>query len=98
MSRVSSDHGEVPPLIVRLLTDLIRTPRKRGESDPELVRRWLAQTELGSGFANHLADEADLLEMAANRLNISGDDELREISAELGNIAGRLRTLVGVGG
>lgn len=34
--------------------------------------------------------------MAANRLNLSGDEELRETGRELGNSADRLWTWMGV--
>jgi hypothetical protein len=41
----------------------------------------------------YLAGEGDLLEMAANRLNVSGDEDLRMIGAELASSADRLRAL-----
>lgn len=85
-----------PPLIVRLLVHLLSFRRRLGEDDVALVERWLDRSEPGRGFAQYLADEAELLAMAANRLNLTGDDDLREIAPELGNAATRLRTLVGL--
>jgi hypothetical protein len=87
--------GERSPLLVRLLVDLLNFERRRHEDDVALVTRWLVECELGAGLADHLSAEAELLEMAANRLNICGDEELREIGREVGATSERLRRLVG---
>jgi hypothetical protein len=83
------------PLLVRIMVDLLHHPQIRGESSHALVRRWLVESEVGRRFDTYLADEAEILLMAANRLNISGDEDLREISVELARIAKRLEVLRG---
>lgn len=83
-------------LLVRILAHLPYFPRRRWEDDAAWVTRWLTESELGGGLANHLLEEAELLDMAANRLSLSGDEDLREMGHELGNMAGRMRTLLGV--
>jgi hypothetical protein len=59
------------------------------------VRRWLATTASGSELVRYLEDGTGLLAMAANWLNLSADEDLREIGRELANSADRLWTLVG---
>jgi hypothetical protein len=86
---------EDAPLLVQLLAHLSHFPRRRRESDAAWVTRWLTESELGSGLAGHLLGEAELLEMAANRLNLSGDEELREMGHELARMATRLQHLLG---
>jgi hypothetical protein len=88
------DPIEGSPMLVRFLMLLLHFPRRRGESDIELVERWLEESEPASGLVRHLSDEADLLDMAADMLIIPGDEALDEIAHELGNIAHRLRVLV----
>lgn len=81
------------PLLVRVLGVFHHQARRPWESEFELARRWLTQSELGCRFVEHLQSEAVLLEMAANRLNVSGDEELREIGRELVGMADRMRTI-----
>ena len=82
-------------MLDRLLVHAVNFPRLRGEDDFDRVRRWLTSTEPGVELVRYLRDEASLLAMAANRLNVSTDEELREIGRELGNAADRLWTLTG---
>lgn len=90
-----------PPLLPdsvfeRLLTHL-HAFRPRGVRDhQDLVRAWLVASEPGSELRRYVADEASLLVAAADRLNVSGDEELREMGRELGRAAARLRKLAGV--
>ena len=91
----------VPPLLEesvleRLLTSL-HAFRPRGVRDhQDIVRAWLRSSEPGAELRRYVADEASLLDAAADRLNVSGDDELQEMGRELGNAANRLRKLAGV--
>jgi hypothetical protein len=78
-----------------LLVHLLHYRQQHGENDMARVRLWLSISELGGRLVQHLADEAELLDMVANRLNISGDEELREIGDEVGKVAERLRSIVG---
>lgn len=94
--------AEIAPSLVgesvleRLLTDL-HAFRPHGVRDhQDIVRAWLRSSEPGIELRRWVADEASLLDAAANRLNLSGDDELREIGQELGHAAERLRKLAGV--
>lgn len=83
-------------ILERLLTHL-HGFRPRGVQDhQDIVRAWLTATEPGAELRRYCADEASLLDAAANRLNVSGDNELREIAQELGHAADRLRKLAGV--
>lgn len=90
-----------PPLISdsvleRLLTHL-HAFRPRGVKDhQDIVRAWLRSSEPGAELRRYMADEASLLDAAANRLNVSGDDELRDMGRELGDAGDRLRKLAGV--
>lgn len=82
-------------LLVRMLGDLLCEAPRRGEAPRDTAARWLRDSELGRRFTTYLSDEAGLLAMAANRLNISGDEDLREIARELGAAADRLWHLAG---
>jgi hypothetical protein len=83
------------PILHRLLAHALNFPGRRGEDDFDRVHRWLTTTQPGSELVGYLEGEAGLLAMAANRLNVSGDEELREIGRELGKSAERLWTLAG---
>jgi hypothetical protein len=87
---------ESAPMIDRLLVSLLQTSRRWGEDDLARIRRWFTMSEPGQQLTRYLSDEAGLLAMAANRLNLSGDEELREMGRELGRSAERLWTLMGV--
>jgi hypothetical protein len=90
-----ADRAALAPILDRLLVHAVSFPARRGEDDCDRVRRWLAATGPGSELVRYLSDEAGLLAMAASRLDLSGDEELREIGRELANGADRLWTLVG---
>lgn len=62
----------------------------------DIVRAWLESTRPGTELRRYCADEAGLLDAAADRLNNAGDEELQEMGQELGRAADRLRRLVGV--
>lgn len=92
----------VPPRLVegsvleRLLTHL-HAFRPRGVQDhQDIVHAWMTSTEPGLELRRYCADEAGLLDAAADRLNVAGDVDLREMARELGNAAERLRKLAGV--
>ncbi|HEY8483726.1 MAG TPA: hypothetical protein VIL13_03880 [Longimicrobiales bacterium] len=83
------------PLLVRMLGDLLCEAPRLGETPREAAARWLRESEVGRRFTAYLADEARLLAMAANRLNLTGDEDLREIAVALGAAAERLWHLAG---
>lgn len=83
-------------LLNRILTSLVAFPRRRNEHPTNWIDRWLHGSEVGQQWRSYLVDESELVGMAANRLNISGDDELREIGLELARVSHRLRALAGV--
>ncbi|MFW5951361.1 MAG: hypothetical protein ACOCVZ_04525 [Gemmatimonadota bacterium] len=90
-----------PPLreesvLERLLIDLHAFHPRGARGPQDVVRAWLRSSEPGAGLRRYLADEASLLDAAANRLNIAGDDDLRRMARELGHAADRLRNLAGV--
>lgn len=89
-----ADRAAAAPILDRLLVHALSFPARRGEDGFDRVTRWRTETEGGRELVRYLRDEAELLEMAANRLNVSGDEELREIGAELANAGDRLRRLV----
>ena len=99
-SRPQSD-SVAPPLVPgsvfeRLLTHL-HAFRPSGVRDhQDIVRAWLRDTEPGAELRRYCADEASLLDAAADRLNVAGEVDLREIGMELGSAADRLRKLAGV--
>ncbi len=83
-------------ILERLLTHL-HAFRPRGVHDhQDIVRAWLTDSEPGRELRRYCADEASLLDAAADRLNLTGDEDLREMGRELGNGADRLRRLGGV--
>lgn len=82
-------------MLTRILMSLIAFPRQRKEDVTVWIDRWLQESEVGQQWRSYLEGEAELVAMAANRLNVSGDDELREIAAELAKVSGRLRALAG---
>lgn len=84
-----------PSLLACMLGELLRERPRRGELPWQTAARWLHTSYLGRRFTGYLADEARLLAMAANRLNLTGDDELREIASALGAAADRLWHLAG---
>jgi hypothetical protein len=81
------------PLLVRILYTAAHELGGRRGPDPSDVRDWLRQSRVGQELVTYVAGEGDLLEMAANRLNVSGDEDLRMIGAELAKSAERLRAL-----
>jgi hypothetical protein len=83
-------------LLERLLSEIRAFPARPGEEDATTVRRWLLTTETGRALNDYIAEEAGTLAAAADRLNLSGDPELREISGEVGRAANRLSALAGV--
>jgi hypothetical protein len=83
-------------VLERLLTHL-HAFRPRGVHDhQDIVRAWMTSTEPGLELRRYCADEAALLDAAADRLNLSRDVDLRDMARELGKAADRLRGLVGV--
>jgi uncharacterized protein YeaO (DUF488 family) len=83
-------------VLERLLTHL-HAFRPRGVQDhQDIVRAWMTSTEPGLELRRYCADEASLLDAAADRLNLSGDVDLRDMARELANAAERLRKLAGV--
>jgi 2-hydroxychromene-2-carboxylate isomerase len=84
-----------PNLLARMLGDLLCEAPRPGETPRATAARWLRESEPGRRFTRYLADEARLLAMAANRLNLTGDDDLREIASALGAAARRLWHLAG---
>jgi len=89
--------GQVPPrfVLVDLLAMLLAAPGVRGEDVVERATRLLETTTAGKGLTGYLSEEAGLLALAADRLNLSGDEELREMGMALGQAAERLRLLAG---
>jgi hypothetical protein len=83
-------------ILERLFTHLHAFGPRSVQNHQDIVRAWLTSTEPGSELRRYCADGASLLPAAADRLNASGDDELREMGLELGKAAERLRKLVGV--
>lgn len=82
-------------MLPRILMSLIAFPRQRKEDVTVWIHRWLRESKVGQQWRSYLEGEAELVDMAANRLNISGDDELREMGLELAKVSGRLRALAG---
>jgi hypothetical protein len=83
-------------LLERLLSEIRAFPAPRGEDPATTVRRWLLTSETGRALNDYIAEEAGLLAAAADRLNLSGDPDLREISLDVGRAANRLSALAGV--
>lgn len=83
-------------ILDRILLHLLNYPRRRGEDDIALIARWRREAATAHELLRYLGDEADLLTMAANRLNVSGDEELREMGHELALSGRRLRVLGGI--
>ena len=84
-------------ILVKRLAVLRDAPARSGEDPFETADRLLEATQEGEELLTYLRGEAGLLAMAANRLNISGDEELREIGTALGDASERLWKLVGAG-
>jgi hypothetical protein len=83
-------------VLERLLTHL-HAFRPRGVHDhQDIVRAWMTSTEPGLELRRYCAEEAALLDAAADRLNLSPDIDLRAMARDLGKAADRLRQLVGV--
>jgi hypothetical protein len=82
-------------ILERLLTHLHAFRPRHLVDHRDIVRAWLAGTEQGRELRQYLAGEAGLLDAATERLNVSGDEELREIGGEIGRGADRLRQLAG---
>jgi hypothetical protein len=59
------------PLLVRILYTAAHELAGRRGPDASDVRDWLHQSRSGSGTCDLPSGEGDLLEMAANRLNVS---------------------------
>jgi hypothetical protein len=83
-------------VLERLLTHLHAFRPRDVQDHQDIVRAWMTSTEPGLELRRYCADEAGLLDAAVDRLNLSGDVDLREMAKELGNAAGRLRKLAGV--
>jgi len=82
-------------ILVHLLACLRAHPPDRGENPSEAAERWIQSTPEGEELVAYLKNEAGLVAMAANRLHLMGDEELREIAVALGSSAERLWDLVG---
>lgn len=82
------------PILTQLLAHVNVFPALRRESPLETAQRWLDETESGGELCSYLRDEAGMLDSAADHLNATGNEALREIARELGNAASRLRRLV----
>lgn len=82
-------------LLVRILGHLLTEEPRPGETPQETAARWLRESETGSQFAGYLAEEAGLLAMAAERLELTGDEDLREYARGLRAAADRLWHLTG---
>jgi hypothetical protein len=79
-----------------LLTHLHAFRPRDVQDHQDIVRAWMTSTEPGLELRRYCAGEAGLLDAAADRLNLSGDVDLREMARELSNAAERLRKLAGV--
>jgi hypothetical protein len=86
---------EREPLLVRILAEAMVHGREQLGDPIADANRWLQETETGQRLRGYLVDEAELLWMAANRLNAAGDRDLREMGRELGRSAVRLWNLGG---
>lgn len=83
-------------ILERLLTHL-HAFRPRDVSDHrDVIRGWLTDTEPGEELRRYFADEAAMLETAANWLWASDDEDLCKIGQALGESAKRLRKLAGI--
>lgn len=85
-------------ILERLLTHLHAFGPRDVHDHQAIVRAWLTSSQPGTELRRYCADEAGLLDAAADRLHASGDPDLGAMAAELGRAADRLRTLVGVPG
>jgi hypothetical protein len=83
-------------LLEQLLSQIRAFPGRPGEDDMSVVRRWLLTTETGMALNDYIAEEAGLLESAAERLNRSEDPGVRQASREVAEAADRLSALAGV--
>jgi hypothetical protein len=83
-------------VLERLLTHLHAFRPRDVQDHQDIVRAWVTSTEPGIELRRYCAEEASLLDAAADRLSRSGDVALREMAGELGSAADRLRKLAGV--
>jgi hypothetical protein len=83
-------------LLEQLLSQIRAFPGRPGEDDMSVVRRWLLTTETGMALNDYIAEEAGLLESAAERLNRSEDPGVRQAAREVAEAADRLSALAGV--
>ncbi len=83
-------------LLEQLLSQIRQFPARPGEDDMSVVRRWLLTTETGIALNDYIAEEAGVLHAAAERLRLSPDARVRELSEEVGGAADRLSALAGI--
>ena len=97
---VSVGAGGIPlvedSILERLLTHLHAYDPRGMHDHQDVARDWLTRTEPGEELRHYCADEAAMLETAANWLWAADDEDLRAIGKALGESANRLRKLAGI--
>jgi hypothetical protein len=83
-------------LLEQLLSQIRVFPARPGEDEMSAIRRWLLTTETGMALNDYIAEEAGVLQAAAERLSLAEDPELRALGEEIGDAANRLSALAGV--
>jgi hypothetical protein len=83
-------------LLEQLLSQIRAFPARPGEDDMSTIRRWLLTTETGKALNDYIAEEAGVLQSAAERLTLASDPDVREVGEEISSAANRLSALAGV--
>jgi hypothetical protein len=83
-------------LLEQLLSQIRAFRANPGEDDMSVVRRWLLTTETGMALNDYIAEEAGVLNAAAERMRYCADPEVKELSGEVADAADRLSALAGV--
>jgi hypothetical protein len=83
-------------LLEQLLSQIRAFPARPGEDDMSAIRRWLLTTETGMALNDYIAEEAGVLQSAAERLTLASDPDVREVGEEISDAANRLSALAGV--
>jgi hypothetical protein len=83
-------------LLEQLLSQIRAFRARPGEDDMSVVRRWLLTTETGIALNDYIAEEAGVLEAAADRLRLAGDPGVRAAAEDIREAANRLSALAGV--
>jgi hypothetical protein len=83
-------------LLEQLLSQIRAFPARPGEDDMSAIRRWLLTTETGMALNDYIAEEAGVLQSAAERLALVPDPDVREVGEEISDAANRLSALAGV--